>query len=97
VRCGERAAEAGKVMCKLCRNRTNEVYRASDPGWAKRYERREQLIAAGLCIDCSQPTDNGKKRCPKCIEGRRDSTRKYQIVQKIKREADRARRSGNAI
>lgn len=91
VRCGERAAEAGKVMCKLCRKRTNQVYRDSDPGWAKRYERREQLIAAGLCIDCSQPTEDGKQRCPKCIEARRDSTRKYQIMQKIKREADRAR------
>lgn len=91
VRCGERAAEAGKVMCKLCRKRTNQVYRDSDPGWAKRYERRDQLIAAGLCIDCSQPTENGKQRCPKCIEARRDSTTKYRIIQRIKREADRAR------
>ena len=92
VDCGVNAAEAGRVLCKKCMNRRKVHNRISDPGWTKKYERRKRLIEAGLCIDCSKPTLNGKQRCPTCIEARRDSTRKYQIKQRIQREADEARR-----
>ena len=92
VDCGERAALAGHILCNRCRNKRKVNNRKNDPGWAKKYERRQQLILAGLCIDCSKPTLNGKQRCPTCIEARRDSTRKYQIKQRIQREADEARR-----
>lgn len=92
VDCAERAAEAGHVLCKRCMERRKVNNRQIDPGWAKKYERRRRLIAEGLCIDCAQPTAEGRQRCQKCIEMRRDSTRKYQIIKRIKREAEEARK-----
>ena len=93
VDCAEREAEAGRVLCKQCMNKRKIHNRQTDPGWAKKYERRKRLIAEGLCIDCSKPTDReGKARCSACLAARRDSTRKYQILKRMDREAEEARR-----
>ena len=93
VDCGVSTAEAGRVLCKKCMNKRKVHNRINDPGWAKKAERRKRLIEAGLCIDCSKPTDReGKQRCSACLAARRDSTKKYQITQRIKREAEQARR-----
>jgi len=95
VDCGKYAAEAGRVLCKKCMNKRKIDNRRNDPGWAKKNERRQRLVAAGLCIDCSRPTQDGKQRCRACIEARRDSTRKYRIKKKIYRQAEQARRANS--
>lgn len=95
TRCGKTWAESGRTTCKKCANRHNQY--CKNPEYrAKQYERRQKRIEAGLCIDCGRPAEDGKQRCPRCIEMRQDSTRKYSIMRTIKREAERTRRETNA-
>lgn len=91
VKCGKKYAESGKVYCQDCLNRQKQWQRKSDPGNVKKYERRQELIDAGLCIDCRRPTTGGRQRCDRCIEMRRDSTRKYKITKRIRAEAEKER------
>lgn len=95
VVCGIRWAEPGRTLCEKCNAKHKQYQQNGDPGWAKKYERRQARIDAGLCIDCGAPTQDGRQRCQRCIEMRRDSTRKYKIIQKIKREAKEARQNAN--
>lgn len=90
--CGERWAEAGKTMCKPCLKALNERLRRNDPDNAKKYAWRQKRIDAGLCIDCGRKTEDGKRRCNRCREMRRDSEIKYRIKKKLEREA---RKRGN--
>jgi len=82
VRCAIRWAEAGHVHCKQCLQEMRERYKQYDPDGAKRREKRQQRIDAGLCIDCGRPTEGGRKRCQRCIDMRRESGRKYKIHQR---------------
>lgn len=91
VRCGKRYAEGGMVYCRECLDKHKRWQQNADPGWAKKYERRQKRIDAGLCIDCGRPTKDGRQRCDRCIEMRRESTRKYKITKKIRVEAERER------
>ena len=91
ARCGKKYAEAGKVYCQDCLDKQKERSKNSDPGNVKKYERRQKLIDAGLCIDCRRPTTGGRQRCDRCIEMRRDSTRKYKITKRIHAEAEKER------
>lgn len=91
VRCGIRYAEGGMVYCRECLDKHKKWQQNSDPAWAKKYERRQKLIDAGLCIDCRRPTNNGRKRCDRCLEMRRESTRKYKITRKIRMQAEQER------
>ena len=85
--CGKRWAEPGKTMCKACLNKLNERLRRNDPGNVKKYAWRQKRIDAGLCIDCGRKADDGKQRCRRCREMRRDSEIKYRIRKKTEREA----------
>ena len=87
--CGERWAEAGKTMCKPCLKSLNERLKRNDPGNVKKYAWRQKRIDAGLCIDCGRKTEDGKKRCERCREMRKDSEIKYRIRKKTEREAQR--------
>ena len=91
VRCGVRWAEAGHTLCKQCLQSERARSKRYDPDGAKRREKRQQRIDAGLCIDCGTPTENGRKRCQRCIEMRRDSTRKYKIIKRLEREVQNVR------
>ena len=90
VRCGYHWAELGKTLCKWCNEKHKREYKRYDPDNSKKYARRQARIDAGLCIDCGAPS-GGRLRCDRCNEMRRDSTRKYKITQRIKREAEEAR------
>jgi hypothetical protein len=84
-------------MCEKCLEAHREDSRKSNQNGIKAKARREARIAAGLCIDCGKPTDReGKARCSACLEARRDSTRKYQILKRMDREAEEARRRSYA-
>ena len=87
--CGERWAEPGKTMCKACLKALNQRLRRNDPDNAKKNAWRQKRIDAGLCIDCGRKTEDGKKRCERCREMRRDSEIKYRIKKKMEREAQR--------
>ena len=87
--CGRTWAEPGRAWCKKCEERHKE-YTKGEEYRAKVKARRQQRREAGLCIDCGKPA-LGKQCCPECIARRKDSTRKYQIIQRIKREAEEAR------
>lgn len=91
VRCKTRWAEAGRAYCGICLNEHKQWQKNYDPDGDKKRQQRRERVEAGLCIDCNAPTEDGKQRCQRCVEKRRDSTRKYKIRQRIKREADRAR------
>lgn len=91
TRCGKTWAEPGRNWCKKCQ----QAHKADTKGEeyrAKVNARRRERIEAGLCVDCGKPTKDGGKLCERCRESRRDSVRKYQILQRIKKEADEARR-----
>ena len=94
TRCGKTWAEPGRSWCKKCQT-AHKGYTKGPEYRAKVNAARQARRDAGLCIDCGAPTEDGKQRCQRCIEMRRDSTRKYQIMRKIKREAEKAR--GRAI
>lgn len=85
--CGKRWAEPGKTMCKACLNKLNERLRRNDPGNVKKYAWRQKRIDAGLCIDCGRKAEDGKHRCRRCREMRRDSEIKYRLKKKMEREA----------
>lgn len=96
TRCGIRYAELGRSWCRKCLD-THKAYTNSADQRAKTQKRRESLVAAGLCIDCGKPTNNGMKRCDACLAARRDSTRKYKILKRIDKEAEEARRRSYAV
>jgi len=95
TRCGKTWAEPGRSWCAKCQQR-HRAETKDDDNRRKDKERREARRAAGLCIDCGRPTGNGHARCQECLAARRDSNRKYVIMQKIKNQAEQARRQTNA-
>ena len=59
--CGRRPAEDGRVMCRACRERLREYYRAKRK---KLWERRK---AEGVCPRCGGPRDTpGRIICRMC-------------------------------
>ena len=92
ITCGQTYAAPGHVSCEKCLAKRRRQYAQKDDPNACMRELREKRRAEGVCIDCGAPTDGIHKRCPKCAEGRRDSTRKYKIKKEIQAEAQRARR-----
>lgn len=86
TRCGKTWAEPGHSFCGKCLERHRRETNTPEQK-QKADARRRARVEAGLCIDCGKPTKDGKQRCRACVEARRDSTRKYQIMQRIKREA----------
>lgn len=91
VSCGRKWAEPGHVYCAECRVKNKRRIVKQDPTGDKKREFRQARIDAGLCIDCGRPTVDGKARCNRCIEMRRDSTRKYEIHKRIQRDNERER------
>lgn len=85
TRCGNTWAEAGHSMCKKCLEKHRKESNTPEQR-QKANERRQARKEAGLCIDCGKPAEGGKTRCPDCQMARRDSVRKYKIMQKIRRE-----------
>ena len=95
--CGRVWAEPGKVYCKAC---TARNYACHEKRREERIEtqrrRRAERIAAGICTQCGKrPATEGKKMCPRCRAMRNDSSRKYRIQQRIKRDAERIRQQRN--
>lgn len=85
TRCGQTWAEPGRSWCKKCLE-DHRKYTRSEEQRRKADERRRARVEAGLCIDCGKPAKDGKQRCRACIEARRDSTRKYKIMKRIRTE-----------
>lgn len=94
VRCGSGWVHAGRSLCPKCLELCRQENKRYDPDGQKRRERIARRRAEGLCIDCGKPAAEGYTRCGKCMSSRRDSTRKYTILQNIKREAEKARNHG---
>lgn len=90
VRCGIRYAACGHKMCEKCLKLHKADCKKYDPYGRKAKARRDERAANGLCIDCGKPT-NGKRRCESCLAARRDSNRKYQILKRMDKEAEKAR------
>lgn len=91
-------AEPGKVYCKSCYKRMRAARERRDPtrekGKAYNRERRARLKAAGLCTCCGKsPTRDGQVLCEACKVKNRESQIKYNILQKIRREADSKRKN----
>lgn len=91
TRCGIRYAEPLRAWCYVCAKKHRQYTAGNERQIERSKKRRDERKAAGLCIDCGRPSD-GKSRCPRCTEMRRDSTRKYQIIKRIEKQAEEARR-----
>lgn len=96
-RCHKRLGEPGRVYCKPCLTIIKAVQDKRDPTREKRNaysrERRARLKAAGLCTYCGKKKAvKGQVLCPACKAKNRESQMAYNIRQKIKREAEKARR-----
>ena len=92
----KRWAEPGRVYCKPCINLIMARRRKNDPdnekGKTYNRERRERLKAAGMCVCCGKrKVVEGQVLCPVCKAKNRESQQKYKIIQRIKREAEKAR------
>lgn len=84
VSCGD-WAEPGRARCKKCQEKSNLRSKLSDPGREKFKAMRQKRMEAELCPDCGKPVAPGMRRCKKCLSLRRDSTRKYEIMQRLRR------------
>lgn len=89
-------SEPGKVYCGNCYKRIKAVQNRRDPTHELRNaynrERRARLKAAGLCTNCGKrPTHDGQILCEQCKIKNRESQLKYNIKQKIRREAENRR------
>lgn len=90
VRCGKTWAEPGKVCCQKCLDMGKIEKKRYDPNGEKHRALRDYRKANGLCIDCGRPSE-GRTRCRRCNDMRADSTRKYKIMQVIRKNAQNAR------
>lgn len=94
-RCGQMWADAGYRTCKACRRKNKRSRDKNDPGRERWKEARRKLraerIAQGLCTQCGAPAVEGLKYCQRCLEARRDSSRKYRILRRIEKQAREAR------
>lgn len=95
-RCKLAYAEPGRIYCNPCKRLEKAKQERRDPGAVKRNasnkERRARLKAEGLCVDCGRiKAVEGKTRCFTCERKIKESRQKWQITQKIKREAQEAR------
>lgn len=99
-KCGREYATPGRKTCKTCRAKNRASWERHDPEHLRTTVNRKALrdarIAAGLCHACGAPAAPGRKMCERCLALRRDSTRKYKIIHRIDREAERARRAVTA-
>ena len=97
--CGQVWVEPGHVRCKVCEAKI-KVYHDRDHEQRIQHKReiRQQRIEAGICTECGKrPAIEGMRMCARCRGMRNDSTRKWKIIQRIKREANKARKeSANA-
>ena len=94
--CGRAYAEPGRVYCAPCNRKYNARRAQLDPGNEKHKaynrQRKADLIAQGLCVWCGKrPHAEGHRMCPTCRAKDRESKQKWNIMQRIKRDADRAR------
>ena len=101
VRCKKAYAEPGRTLCGRCKRIDAAQKDRCDPGRVRRnaysIERRARLKAAGLCVDCGTARAvEGKTRCPVCERKMKESRKRWDILQKIEREAQAARTRGRA-
>ena len=90
--CGRAWVVPGHVRCKECEAKIAKYHEASyDKRKEQQKQRRQERIAAGLCIECGKPAIPGMRKCERCRMMRNDSTRKYKIQKRIERAAREAR------
>lgn len=95
--CGRVWAEPGYTLCKACEAKIKRCHdlKREQRVQAKR-EQRRQRIEAGLCTECgTRPALPGRRMCERCRDMRNDSTRKYKIMKRMERDAQRARERGS--
>ena len=91
--CGQEWAEPGHTLCKGCNAKMAAYHAASrEHRIEAARERRAKRIAEGICTECGKaPATEGMRMCPICREKRNDSTRKYKIKKKIKKQNEKER------
>ena len=70
--CGSAKAEPQRVRCKLCLKQNSACTRRQYKKrrkliLEKAAERRSELKAAGLCVNCKNKAVDGRSRCAPCI------------------------------
>ena len=85
--CGISWAEPGHVLCKKCMLKERRNY-ALNRDYYVEYARarRVERMAKGICVDCGKPSEEGMSRCKACRERNLDSSRKYEILKRIRQE-----------
>lgn len=96
ISCGAAWAEPGRVRCQTCHDK-HEQSRDRQAQIKNERENRAVWREAGLCTVCGKrPADEGKRTCTHCRKKAGDRDRKYAILRKMDREAERARKRGSA-
>ena len=90
--CGRTWVVPGHVRCKQCEAQIAKYHAASyEKRLERQKQRRQERIAAGLCIDCGKPAVPGMRKCERCRMMRNDSTRKYKIHKRIEKAIQKER------
>ena len=86
--CGRKWVEPGHVRCKECEKQINRYHeKRRGERNARKAAMRQERIAKGLCTECGKrEATPGMRMCPRCREMRNDSTRKYKIHQRMRKE-----------
>lgn len=87
-------AAPGRTQCEMCTKRIAERADQRDPGRVKRRaynrERRNKLIAEGLCVNCGKRAAlEGQTRCFTCARKRREAEQVYRIRKRIEKRTTR--------
>lgn len=101
IQCGSVWALPGHVRCKDCFIRDKGYHKRFDPDGAKNRERkritREKRLAAHECLNCGVKLgdDYMYRYCPRCKAKRIEASQRYDIRQRLKREAEKERARAN--
>lgn len=101
IQCGRVWALPGHVRCKTCFDRDKAIHKRYDPDGAHRKELkrilRDKRLEAHECLNCGKGLDDGYayKYCPRCRGKRAEANRRYDIRQRLKREAEKERERAN--
>lgn len=88
--CGREDAAIGHIYCQSCIDKKKQQEEKRDPGHVNRIVKKRlrylDRIAKGLCTDCGKPTNNGYKRCDRCLEKNRMNYRLYDLKKRLAEE-----------
>ena len=97
--CKTRYVEPGRTRCAICAEHRRREWRAKHPdGDAERaHQRREELKAKGLCVNCRRPAVPGTVLCKTCAAKVSEAQQVRKMRARIARENAREVREAKGL